>query len=157
MMIEDNKIVQIDYVLRSDLGAILERSGEPPFTYLHGAGHIVPGLESMLAGLSVGDSRVIVVEPAGAYGDRDPQAIFGVPRSAFPEGLELKVGASFTGHDEEGHAVPVTILEIDNDSVLVDANHPLAGERLHYHIKVRGIRDATPEELAAGEPNESPE
>jgi FKBP-type peptidyl-prolyl cis-trans isomerase SlyD len=155
MVIADKKIVSIDYTLTNDAGEVVETSGGQALEYLHGAGQIVPGLERGLTGLEVGEVRDIVVEPADGYGDRDPEGVFGVPCSAFPGTPE--VGASFVGEDEEGNSLPVQVIAVEGDTVVVDANHPMAGERLHFHIDVRAVRDATPAELADGRPEEDGE
>jgi FKBP-type peptidyl-prolyl cis-trans isomerase SlyD len=149
--IEDKKVVRIDYTLRNGAGEVLDTSeGAEPLTYLHGASQIVPGLERELAGMQAGETKDVVVAPEDAYGTHDPQGIFGVPRAAFPADAQLAVGESFIGEDDEGEAVPVRVIELREDVVVVDANHPLAGETLHFHVEIREVRDASDEELAHG-------
>jgi FKBP-type peptidyl-prolyl cis-trans isomerase SlyD len=149
--IEDKKVVRIDYVLRNGAGEVLDTSeGAEPLTYLHGASQIVPGLERELGGMQAGEAKDVVVAPEDAYGEHDPQGIFGVPRSAFPPDAQLAVGESFIGEDDEGEAVPVRVIELRDDMVVVDANHPLAGETLHFHVEIREVRDASAEELEHG-------
>jgi FKBP-type peptidyl-prolyl cis-trans isomerase SlyD len=75
----------------------------------------------------------------------------------FPPGATLEVGESFVGEDDEGQAVPVRIVELRDDMVMVDANHPLAGVTLYFHVDVREVREATTEELQQGYPNGSRE
>ncbi len=154
MLISDKKVVLIDYTLRTDSGEVVDSSeGQEPLAYLHGGGQIVPGLERALAGLAVGAAKDVIVEPADGYGDRDPDGVFGIPRTAFPDAAQLEVGASFVGEDEEGNSLPVRVIKLEGDTVVVDANHPLAGERLHFHIDIREVRDATAEELEHGHPH----
>ena len=117
---------------------------------MHGASQIVPGLESELAGLAAGDAKDVVVQPEDGYGLPDPEGVFGVPRAAFPPDAKLSVGDSFIGEDDEGQALPVRVVELREDVVVVDANHPLAGETLFFHVDVREVRDATAEELEHG-------
>ena len=151
MNITDKTVVRIDYVLKNSTGDVLDSSeGAEPLSYIHGASQIVPGLERELAGLKAGDSKDVVVKPEDGYGKPDPQGIFGVPRSAFPPGTPLELGQSFMGEDDEGQAVPVRIVEVRDDVVMVDANHPLAGETLYFHVDVREVREASAEELAHG-------
>jgi FKBP-type peptidyl-prolyl cis-trans isomerase SlyD len=151
MVIADKKVVRIDYTLKNASGEVLDTSdGGEPLTYLHGGHQIVPGLERELSGLSAGDSKDVVVAPEDGYGQPDPQGIFGVPRAAFPAEAQLAVGETFMGEDDEGGAVPVRVVEVRDDMVIVDANHPLAGETLYFHVDVRDVRDATLEELAHG-------
>jgi FKBP-type peptidyl-prolyl cis-trans isomerase SlyD len=80
----------------------------------------------------------------------DPEGVFGVPRAAFPPDAKLSVGDSFIGEDDEGQALPVRVVELRDDVVIVDANHPLAGETLFFHVDVREVRDATADELEHG-------
>jgi FKBP-type peptidyl-prolyl cis-trans isomerase SlyD len=148
MQIGDKKVVRLDYTLRNAAGEVLDSSdGAGPLTYLHGASQIVPGLERALVGMRAGEATDVVVAPEDAYGQPDPEGVFGVPRAAFPAEVVLAVGESFIGEDEQGQAVPVRVVELREDTVIVDANHPLAGETLHFHVDVREVRDATPAEL----------
>jgi FKBP-type peptidyl-prolyl cis-trans isomerase SlyD len=148
MQIGDKKVVRLDYTLRNAAGEVLDTSdGAEPLTYLHGASQIVPGLERALTGLRAGEATDVVVAPEDGYGQPDPEGVFGVPRAAFPVGAVLAVGESFIGEDEQGQAVPVRVVELREDTVIVDANHPLAGETLHFHVDVREVREATPAEL----------
>jgi FKBP-type peptidyl-prolyl cis-trans isomerase SlyD len=152
MRIGDKKVVRLDYTLRNGAGEVLDTSeGSEPLTYLHGANQIVPGLEKELTGLGAGDAKDVVVAPEEGYGMPDPEGIFGVPRNAFPPEAQLAVGESFIGEDDEGQAVPVRVIELRDDVVMVDANHPLAGETLYFHVDVREVRDASEEELAHGD------
>jgi FKBP-type peptidyl-prolyl cis-trans isomerase SlyD len=151
MQIADKKVVRIDYTLRNRAGDVLDTSeGAEPLIYIHGASQIVPGLERELTGLVAGDSKDVVVAPEDGYGVPDPEGIFGVPRAAFPPEAVLEVGQAFVGEDDEGQAVPVRVIEVREDAVVVDANHPLAGETLFFHVDIRDVRDATLEELQHG-------
>jgi FKBP-type peptidyl-prolyl cis-trans isomerase SlyD len=151
MVIAEKKVVRIDYTLKNASGDVLDTSdGGEPLTYLHGASQIVPGLERELAGMEAGQSKDVVVSPEDGYGQPDPQGIFGVPRAAFPAEAQLTVGETFMGEDDEGGAVPVRVVEVREDTVIVDANHPLAGETLYFHVDIREVRDATLEELMHG-------
>jgi len=151
MQIADKKVVRIDYTLKNATGEVLDSSdGQEPLSYLHGAQQIVPGLERALAGMTAGQSKDVVVSPEDGYGLPDPEGVFGVPRGAFPEDAQLEPGQSFIGEDDQGQAVPVRVVEVREDMIVVDANHPLAGETLYFHVDVREVRDATDEELQHG-------
>lgn len=119
-------------------------------TYLHGEGQIVPGLESALEGLSVGDTKQVVVAPAQGYGEHDPRGVQEVPRGAFPPGFEPQVGMELTAEGQNGEPVPFAIREVKAEDVVIDPNHPLAGKTLHFDVTVREIRAATPEEISHG-------
>lgn len=151
MVIGEKKIVSLNYTLKNAAGEVLDSSeGQAPLSYIHGTQQIVPGLERELTGLTAGQSKDVVVKPEDGYGGRDLEGIFGVPRAAFPPDAHLEVGQSFIGEDDEGQSVPVRVVEVTAERVMVDANHPLAGETLYFHVDVVEVRDATAEELAHG-------
>jgi FKBP-type peptidyl-prolyl cis-trans isomerase SlyD len=151
MLIADKKVVSLNYTLRNKAGQVLDSSeGQDPLEYLHGASQIVPGLERELTGLKTGDTKDVVVAPEEGYGSHDPQGVFAVPRNAFPADAQLEVGQTFLGEDDEGQSVPVRVLSVGLEEITVDANHPLAGETLYFHVDVVAVRDATAEELQHG-------
>ena len=155
MRIAANTVVTVDYTLKNEAGEVLDTSdGAEPLAYIHGSDQIVPGLERELEGLEVGDEKTVVVQPTEGYGIPDPEGVFSVPRSVFPSGMELTPGDTLLGEDAEGGQLPVRIVEVKGDDVLVDANHPLAGQVLHYHVTVRKVRAATDEELEHGHAHE---
>ena len=100
--------------------------------------------------VDLAEAKDVVVQPEDGYGMPDPEGVFGVPRAAFPPDAKLTVGDSFIGEDDEGQALPVRVVELREDVVIVDANHPLAGETLFFHVDIREVRDATDEELEHG-------
>jgi FKBP-type peptidyl-prolyl cis-trans isomerase SlyD len=149
--ISENKVVSIDYTLKNDAGEVLDTSeGEEPLEYLHGHGQIVPGLEKALAGKGHGDKVKVKVSPEEGYGERDPERIIRVPRSQLPQGLTPEVGMSLAAQGDDGELIPLRVAEVQNDAVLLDANHPLAGEALHFEVEIKSIREATSEELEHG-------
>ncbi len=151
MKIANGSVVGIDYSLHLGDGRVVDASQpEDPLTYLHGEGQIVPGLESALEGLSVGDKKQVVVAPAQGYGEHDPRGVQEVPRGAFPAGFEPQVGMELTAEGQNGEAVPFAIREVKPDNVVIDLNHPLAGKTLHFDVTVREVRAATPEEVSHG-------
>ncbi|MDX8401390.1 MAG: peptidylprolyl isomerase [Mariprofundaceae bacterium] len=150
MKITQNKVVSFDYRLTNDAGEVLDSSeGHGPLTYLHGASNIIPGLERELEGREAGDAMQVTVEAADAYGERNPDLMQAVPASMF-EGVEkVEVGMQFQAQTPTGPQI-VTVAKVEGDQVTVDGNHPLAGERLHFDVTVREVRDATPEEIEHG-------
>jgi FKBP-type peptidyl-prolyl cis-trans isomerase SlyD len=152
--IADATVVEIEYILRTDGGEVLDQSGPgEPLSYLHGAQNIVPGLESALTGRAVGDELTVHVAPADAYGERMDDATRNIPRTAFPPRMHLQQGAQLVLADESGRRFPVWIAEVGADSVVVDMNHPLAGTPLNFQVKVVSVRAASEEELAHGHPH----
>ena len=151
MKISSGSVVGIDYSLHLGDGKVIDASGPgEPMTYLHGEGQIVPGLESALEGLSVGDQKQVVIAPADGYGEHDPRGLQEVPRTAFPPGFEPQVGMELTAEGPNGEPVPFTVREVKPEAVVIDLNHPLAGKTLHFDVTVREVRQATEEEIAHG-------
>jgi FKBP-type peptidyl-prolyl cis-trans isomerase SlyD len=149
MQIADQKAVTIHYTLKDDEGQVLDSSeGREPLSYLQGSGNIVPGLEAALAGKSAGDAVVVTLSPEEGYGPRDESNIRNVPMRKLPEG-KITVGMRLRIQTEEGYRVAL-VKEVKGDYATIDANHPLAGMRLHFDVKVVEVRDATPEELNHG-------
>lgn len=150
MKIAKNTVVTFDYTLTNDAGEVLDTSeGNAPLDYLHGADNIVPGLEKELEGKGVGDQLQVSVSPEEGYGARDEELIQAVPREMFQGVDELEVGMQFQAESSHGVHV-VRIASIEGDEITVDANHPLAGETLHFDVTVRGVREATDEEIEHG-------
>lgn len=150
MQATKDKVVTIDYTLTGPDGAVLDSSsGREPLPYLHGAGNIIPGLESALEGKSAGDKLVVDVPAEQAYGARDPQLVQAVPKDRFQGVADIKPGMQFQANTPAGPRI-VTVVGIDDQSVHVDANHPLAGVPLKFDVTVVGVRDASPEELSHG-------
>ncbi|HEY0634191.1 MAG TPA: peptidylprolyl isomerase [Gammaproteobacteria bacterium] len=150
MQISAQKVVSIDYTLTNDKGEVVDTSqGHEPLVYIQGIGNLIPGLEQALEGRAAGDTLQVSVSPEQAYGDRDAELTQAVPRKMFENADEIQVGMQFQTMSEHGHQV-VTVIGVDAETITVDANHPLAGETLHFDVKVIEVRDATPEELDHG-------
>lgn len=147
MIIENGKVVSIEYTLKDAEGEVLDTTnGVGPLDYVHGMQALIPGLEKELAGKSVGDAFSVEVEPAEAYGEFSEELVIEVPKANFPSDVEIAVGMQFIA--DGGRTV--TVVELKDDMVKIDANHPLAGEKLFFDIKIADIRDATEEELSLG-------
>ncbi len=151
MNIEKNSVVAIHYKLTDDEGTLVDSSeGQEPLTYLHGSGAIISGLEGALDGKAVGDVFQVTVQPAEGYGEINPDMMQTVPRSAF-QGIEnLEPGMPLQADDGNGNVHHVIVREVNEQEVIIDVNHPLAGKVLHFDVTVESIREATPEELAHG-------
>ena len=150
MQIAKHKVVSIDYTLTDDSGNIVDSSqGGDPLTYLHGANNIIPGLEAALEGKSTGDAFNVRVPPEEAYGMRDESKQQAVPRELFGD-EEVTAGALFHAAGPNGEHITVTVVDVSDEEVTVDANHPLAGYHLTFDVTVRDIRNATTEEISHG-------
>ncbi len=150
MQVSENKVVSIHYVLKNDAGEVIDTSlGRAPLSYLHGIGSIIPGLEKALEGKSSGDRVEVTIAPEEAYGARDEALIQALPKSAFDSFEEIEPGMQFQAQTPAGRQI-LTVLEVYEDQVVVDGNHPLAGETLHFSVEITDVREATEEELAHG-------
>lgn len=144
-------VVTFHYTLKNETGDVLDSStGSEPLSYLHGYKNIVPGLENALLGKAVGAQFQVTVEPAEGYGEREDEMMIEVPKSEWDLPEHVGPGEIVELQSAEGHVVPAVIVEIGADVVVLDANHPLAGEQLFFEIELTDIRAATKEELEHG-------
>jgi FKBP-type peptidyl-prolyl cis-trans isomerase SlyD len=150
VQIGPDKVVTLHYTVKNDSGEVLDRSEQgEPLSYLHGAGGIVPGLESALAGKVTGDRVSVSIPAAQAYGERDPALVHKVPRRAFGGVAAIEPGMRFEAQTEQG-ARPVTVVRVQGDMVTIDGNHPLAGQNLNFDVEIADVREASAEELTHG-------
>lgn len=149
MQITKNMVVTLTYELMDSDGQLIE-SSETPVEYLHGGyDGIFPRVEQALSGKSVGEGCEVRLEPEDAFGDYDAELVHMEPRDKFPGNIE--VGMRFEGRGEDSGATLIyTVTDIAEDKVVVDGNHPLAGQSLRFMCTVTGVRAATDEELAHG-------
>jgi FKBP-type peptidyl-prolyl cis-trans isomerase SlyD len=146
------KVVTMKYTLTGQDGKVLDASEPEGMDYLHGADNIVPGLEKQLHGRAVGDKLEAVVSPSEGYGERKggPQKI---PRTSFPDDIEIEVGMEFMAEGPGGDPMPVWVVGLSSNSIEIDRNHPLAGLTLIFDVEVLAIRSATKDEIAHGHPH----
>jgi FKBP-type peptidyl-prolyl cis-trans isomerase SlyD len=153
MQVTHGAVVAMNYTLKDDEGELIDGS-QQPLEYLHGYGNIIPGLEKALEGAEPGQRHTVVVEPAEAYGETDPGAIITIPSDTVPEDVELTPGMVVVGDTPSG-PVQLTVVEVNDNNIVVDGNHPLAGQRLHFEVEIVKVRAASDEELAEGCPQRS--
>ena len=150
MNITKDSVVTIHYTLKDDQNKIIDASnGKEPLVYLHGSGMMIPTLEEALEGRVRGDQFKITIPPEKAYGLRDEDRIEKMPVSEFVDEGPLEIGMQFQVDTDEGPLV-LTIKEMNDTEITVDANHPLAGLTLNFDVEVSDVRLATPEELSHG-------
>ena len=125
-------------------------AGREPLDFLQGYGKIIPGLEQALYGMAVGEEKEVKVLPDDGYGQRDSDALQQIPSDALPPDLKLEPGMMLELVDNTGQPIPATVAEVHPNGVLLDLNHPLAGETLYFQAKIADLRVATREELAHG-------
>ena len=140
--------VQIEYELRDGRGNQLEKT-EEPVEFVYGSSDLLPAFEQALEGLAQGDAVNISIPPEDAYGTRDESNVFKVDRTEFPDDAELSIGDEFVAEGEDGTRLNMRIDEVHDEYVVVDGNHPLAGETLNFQVHVLTVRPATEDELLA--------
>ena len=150
MQVADNMAVSIHYTLTNDDGEVLDSSiGDEALVYLHGVGSIIPGLEKALHGKTVGDKFRVRIDPEDAYGELMEEMVQVISRDMF-EGIDnIEVGMQFHADVSSGSGV-VTVVNIEDDDITIDGNHPLAGLALTFDVEVIDVRAATEEEAAHG-------
>jgi FKBP-type peptidyl-prolyl cis-trans isomerase SlyD len=142
-------VVGINYRLTAADGSEVDTTAERgPMEYLHGHRNIVPGLEKELEGHEVGDIVEVTISPEQGYGEHDPERIVQVRRAQL--GFEPEVGAVVAAKLPDGREQHLLITGIEDETVTLDGNHPLAGETLHFEVSIASIREATEEEIAEG-------
>lgn len=154
MAIEANQIVSIEYEVRDGASVVDSNVGGQPLVFMFGKGQVIPGLEKGIANMNMGEKADVLVKAADAYGDYNEEAQQELPREQFA-GLDLNVGMTLYGQGEDGGTVQVIVKAINDDSVVIDFNHPLAGKDLMFTVTVQAIRDATAEEAMSGIPAEN--
>ena len=150
MQIAKNKVVSIDYTLTNAKGEVLDKSSKGrPLQYIQGQGQLIPGLERVLEGKTAGDALKAQIPAKDAYGDRDEELMQIIPKDNFAEIKDLRVGMELEAESDDGVRV-ITVVGIENENVVVDGNHPLAGMDLNFDVTIVGVRDATEDELGHG-------
>ncbi|GIK43898.1 MAG: peptidyl-prolyl cis-trans isomerase [Chloroflexota bacterium] len=151
LKVADGMVVSLDYTLRLDDGQVIDSSnGREALQFLQGQGQIIPGLEQALYGMEVGEEKEVEVAPGDGYGETDPDAYQMVPHDLFPADMELSEGMGLRMRDESGQPLEAYVANVSPDGVLLDFNHPLAGETLYFHVKIADLRPGTSEELDHG-------
>lgn len=150
-MIENNQVVSMEYEVKEEgTNEILDSNiGGKPLEFIMGAGEIIKGLEEAVAQMSVGDKQEVIVAPMNAYGEYNSEYVQEVPRDQFV-GIDLQQGMTLFGQGENGETVQVIVKDFNDDVVIVDYNHPLAGKTLHFNVMILGARVATEKELTCG-------
>lgn len=158
MVVDDKKVVSISYTLRSDGkdGNVEEVvNNENPLVFLYGSGNLLPEFEKNLAGLKVGEEFNFDIDSANGYGEVIEEAVVDVPKNIFM--IEGKLATELLEpekvipmQDSEGNPIRGKVLEVADESVKMDFNHPMAGKDLHFSGKVEDVREPNEEELEHG-------
>ena len=147
--ITKDTVVGIDYRLTVADGTEVDTTADRgPMEYLHGHQNIIPGLENELEGHEIGDALDVTVGPEQGYGEHDPDRVVQVNRDQL--GFEAEVGSVVSAKLPDGREQHLLIAEIEDDTVTLDGNHPLAGQTLRFEVSIASIREATEEEIGNG-------
>ena len=143
MSISENQVASIHYELRGVAsGEILDSNLQSaPLSFIVGKGQIIPGLEEKIKELSVGDNANITVAAADAYGQYDENAVQTLPKEQFA-GLELQEGMTLYGQGEHGETVQVVVKSFNDENVVIDFNHPLAGKNITFEVEIFRVTPA---------------
>ena len=132
--------VKIHYTGSLDNGTEFDSSaGKEPLQFTVGTGQLISGLDKAVEGMTVGEKKTVNVEPADAYGPRQEQMVSEVPKSALPPDIEPEVGMGLQTKGQDGQDLQLTITEVGEETITVDANHPLAGKPLNFEIELMQI------------------
>jgi len=154
MKIEPQHVVSLTYDLYVDQdGAeVLQESAteEQPLTFLYGAGQMLPRFEENLSALSTGDTYDFRLTAEDAYGEYDEEAVANLPLEMFQGTDTPEIGSVLPLQDNNGNRFQGQVVSVAEDAVIVDLNHPMAGQELHFKGNILNVRPATPEELSHG-------
>ena len=148
--VKKQKVVTFTYVILDENRSLQEQS-DLPMSYLHGIdGKMFEKVEAALEGKKVGDMVEVTLEPSEAFGERDPSRTYEEAIENVPEEFR-QIGTEATFDNENGEQIIMVVTRIENGQVYLDGNHPYAGRRMTFQVKVKDIRDATLEEVGSGE------
>jgi FKBP-type peptidyl-prolyl cis-trans isomerase 2 len=129
--------VKVHYTGTLDDGRQFDSSvGRDPLEFTLGSQQVIPGFDSAVTGMTPGDKKTVTIEPQDAYGEHNPSMVQKVGRDRFPEDVDVKVGMQFSAQGQGGQPLSVTVIEVDEQDVTVDANHALAGQRLTFELEL---------------------
>jgi FKBP-type peptidyl-prolyl cis-trans isomerase 2 len=136
--VSNGKKISLEYTVKLEDGQVVDTNvGGNPLMYTQGANEILRGVESAVEGMEVGEAKQAVVPPMQGYGDADPNAFAEVPKDKLPR--EIEVGTQLHGTDASGREIRPIVSAINDETVLLDFNHPLAGKTLYFDLKVVNI------------------
>ena len=149
MTISKDAVVTIDYDIRDEEGKLLESADGELMSYIQGSGALAPGLEKALEGKEIGHQMEVTLAPEEGFGTRDDELIREMDLEGFEDSEEVSPGLVFHA-DLDGELRFYTVMSVEDDTVVIDGNHPFAGKTLIFDVTVKEVRDATEEELEHG-------
>ncbi|MFZ1281578.1 MAG: peptidylprolyl isomerase [Ignavibacteriaceae bacterium] len=151
MAIELNKVVTLNFTLSDETGNVLDSTDQGgPFSYISGSGMVLPKLEEAVNGMIIGTKKQLKLDAKDGYGEYNEDAIQAVGKENFPQDFILEAGMEYMASNPDGVQMPFVITSVEDETVTIDFNHPLAGKNLNFDLELLDVRDATAEELAHG-------
>lgn len=140
--VREGDTISLHYTGSLDDGTVFDSSeGGQPLSFTVGSGEVIPGFDEGVRGMEVGEEKQITIPSDNAYGDYHEELVKVVPREAFPPDITPEVGLSFELELPSGQSMPMRIIDVEGDEVTLDANHLLAGETLHFRVRLVSIDD----------------
>lgn len=138
--IEKDNVVQVHYTGTLADGEVFDSSqGQDPLEITMGQGQLICGFEEALMGMALNEKKTFTLEPEQAYGQRDEKAVRAFPRAQIPPEIDVQIGQVLALSNSQGQQIPAKVIELDEENVTLDLNHPLAGQSLTFAIEVVGI------------------
>jgi FKBP-type peptidyl-prolyl cis-trans isomerase SlyD len=151
MPIAENKVVTLNFTLTDDAGNVLDSTDhEGPFSFISGKGMVLPKLEEAVSVMMIGTKKQLMLNAKDAYGEFNEDAVQAVGKENFPEDFILEAGMEYMASNPDGVQMPFIITNVEDETVTIDFNHPLAGKNLNFDLELLDVRDTTAEELAHG-------
>lgn len=151
MKIEEGKVVILNFILTDQDGTVLEDTKEVgDFGYIQGFGDFIPAVEEALEGKTAGYKTKLVLKPEEGYGMYQEDLIYEMPKSDFEGFDDIYEGLDFQAETDEGGIIPLSIVEINDEFIVADGNHPFAGKTITFELEVVEVREATEEEVSHG-------
>lgn len=140
MIAKTDNIVKVHYKGTLSNGEVFDTSeGKEPLEFKLGAGQILPGFENGIVGMQAGESKKINIPAAEAYGERKEELVQEVPRTQLPEEIKPEVGLRLMSKSPDGQDIPLVVADVKEETITVDANHPLAGQDLTFEVTLVSI------------------
>lgn len=132
--------VRIHYTGTLSDGSVFDSSqGRDPLEFVVGSGQVIPGFDVAVTGMTTGEQKTVTIPADQAYGQPDPRAIQAIPRDNIPDEIPLEIGLQLQAQSPQGYPIPVTVVEITETEVTLDANHRLAGKDLTFALELVSI------------------
>ena len=143
--VKNGDTVKVHYHGKLTDGTTFDSSeGRQPLEFEVGSGRVIKGFDEGVKGMSTGDKKTVSIPADDAYGSKQEEMIIPFERKNFPPDIAPEIGMTLNMHSEDGNELPVVITEISDDTITLDANHPLAGQDLIFDIEVVDIKGKTP-------------